>query len=288
MTGLSLPQIIHKAGKGPDHAQDLLRDEADTAFEAVVGNDLTPLQLGGLLIALRTKGETGVEIASYARALRGQTTAAFAWPCYAGKAKTFRAVPAAAILLRRLGVEPLIHVYDDAPGRHGTGALLDALAVPHLKVREFHPRLYELLELRKELGVRSITNVAARLAVRAPRHFIAISHAPYFEKYRDALAELGEQGLVVMGSEGETEAPYHGVIKSADAVWRPEDFGLRRPRIEEIPAGSVEEEAALSRRVLDGEDLPHRTVVVMTAAAALVAATGITFGDAVARVLRPS
>jgi anthranilate phosphoribosyltransferase len=154
-------------------------------------------------------------------------------------------------------------------------------------VRDFHPRLYDLLELRKELGVRSITNVAARLAVRAPRHFIAISHAPYFAKYREALRELGEEGLVVMGSEGETEAPYHGVVKSESATWRPEEFGLPRPRIEQIPAATVAEEAALSRRVLDGEPLPHRTVVVMTAAAALVAATGVAFCDAVARVLRP-
>ncbi len=287
-----MQRLIHKVGKGPDHAQDLDRDEADAAFRAVVRGEITPLQLGGFLVALRTKGETGVEIAAYARALRLGSSVAFAWPCYAGKAKTFRAVPAAALLLKRLGVPFTLHTYDDAPGRHGTGDLLEALGVEHQPVS---PRLHELLELRKELGVRSITNVAARLSVAAERHFISISHAPYFEKYRVALEELGERGVIVFGSEGEPEAPFHGVVKllrvpGGYETHRPEDYGLRRPRIEEIPAGTIDEEAAITRRILAGDDLPHRTIAVMTAAAALVAATEIPFAEAVQRLfsLSPS
>jgi anthranilate phosphoribosyltransferase len=210
----------------------------------------------------------------------------FAWPCYAGKAKTFRAVPAAALLLKRLGIPFTLHTYDDAPGRQGTGALLDALGVEHQPAPR---RLHELLELRKELGVRSITNVAARLSIPATRHFIAISHQAYFDKYREALEELGERGVIVMGSEGEPEAPYHGVVKllripGEFETHRPEDYGLRRPRIEEIPAGTIEEEVVLTRRILDGDDLPHRTIAVMTAAAAIAAATDASFRDAVAMV----
>jgi anthranilate phosphoribosyltransferase len=213
------------------------------------------------------------------------------WPCYAGKAKTFRAVPAAAILLSRLGVDACLHTYDDSPGRQGTGELLDVLGVRHLPVDRFHPRLYALLELRKELGVRSITNVAARLAIAADRHFISISHAPYFEKYQAALDDLGERGVIALGSEGEPEAPYHGVLKllrvpGGQEVHRPEDYGLRRPRIEEIPAGTVEEEAAISRRVLAGDDLPHRTIVVMTTAAALSAAADVPFSEAIGCALK--
>lgn len=290
-----MQRLIHKAGKGPDHAQDLTREEADAAFRAIVSGRATPLQVGGFLIALRTKGETATEIAAYARVLREglppSEGADLDLPCYAGKQKTWRAVPAAVALLRRAGLRVRVHAYDDAPGRQGTGDLLDALGIERDPVERLHPRLWELLELRKELGVRSITNVAARLLDpgRVGRHLISISHQPYFEKFRAALEELGETGVILLGSEGEPEAPYHGVIKALRVpggyeTWRPEDVGLRRPRAEELAAGSVEEEAEITRRVLAGEDLPHRTIALMTAAAGLVAARGGTFESWVSRL----
>jgi anthranilate phosphoribosyltransferase len=289
-----MQRLIHKAGKGPDHALDLTRDEAESAFRAIVSGTATPLQVGGFLIALRTKGETGTEIAAYTRVLREGTApvtpADLDLPCYAGKSKTFRAIPAAILIMRAAGVSVCAHTYDDAPGRQGTGHLLDALDVPHQKVERFHPRLYDLLELRKELGVRSITNVAARLVdpARVGRHLISVSHAPYFDKFRAALEELGERAIIVQGSEGEPEAPYHGVLKvlhvpGGAATYRPEDFGLPRPRLEEIAAGDVDEEAALTRRILDGEPLPHRTIALMTAAAGIMSATGVSFEESLER-----
>jgi len=294
-----MQKVIHKAGKGPDHALDLTREEAESAFRAIVSGTATPLQVGGFFIALRTKGETGTEIAAYARVLRESMAPSpggdLDLPCYAGKSKTFRAIPAAIAIMEAAGVRVRAHTYDDAPGRQATGDLLDALGIAHEKVERFHPRLFELLELRKELGVRSITNVAARLVDpgRVGRHLISISHAPYFEKFRAALEELGERAIIVQGSEGEPEAPYHGVLKvlrvpGGEATYRPEDFGLPRPRLEQIAAGTLEEEAAITRRILAGEPLPHRTISLMTAAAGIAAAMDTPFEEAFARALGAS
>ncbi len=295
MLAANMQKIIHKCGKGPDHAQDLTREEADVAFRTIVRGEATPLQVGGFLIALRTKGETGVEIASCARALRELLPPAAGpfdldLPCYAGKAKTFRAVPAAALVLKAAGVRVCVHTYDDAPGRQGMGPLLEALEVPYQRVPD---RLHEILELRKELGVRSIFNVGARLLDpgRVGRHLVSITHQPYFEKLKSALTELGERALIFQGSEGETEAPYHGVVKALHvpgdyATYRPEDSGLTRPRIEEIGSGSVEDEVAITKRVLAGEKGPHRTIVLMTAAAGFCAARDVAFAEALKTVAK--
>jgi len=54
----------------------------------------------------------------------------------------------------------------------------------------------------------------------------------------------------------------------------PEEFGVARAPLESIRGGTAAENAALIRRVLEGEAGPARDIVVVNAAAALVAAAG--------------
>jgi anthranilate phosphoribosyltransferase len=306
---MTFQEIIHKVGKGPHHAEDLSAEEAEFAFRFLLDGRATPLQVGGFLLALRAKSETATEVAAFARVLRERRPRVPAppgtldVPAYAGKARTFHALPAAAVVLAASGLPVLLHAYNEAPGRLGTGDLLRALGagpgtlerhgLGYLDIRDYFPRLWEFLELRKELGVRSVFNVVARLLdpADARRHLIAITHLPYFEKFRGALEALGaERAAIVMGSEGEPEAPFHGVTRAvevpggAERSWRPEDVGLPRTRPADLPAGTLEEELALTRRILAGERLPARHVVVLTAATGLyVGGRAASWAEGVAR-----
>lgn len=296
MAGMRLQEIIHKVGKGPDHAEDLNAEEAEFAMRELLGGRATPLQVGAFLLSMRTKGETALEVAAFARVLREARRPVEApagtldVPAYAGKAKTFHALPAAAVVMAAAGVPVLLHAYNEAPGRVGTGDVLGALGVTgatlashglgYLDVKDYFPRLWEFLELRKEMGVRSVFNVVARLVnpAGARRHLLAITHQPYFEKFRGAFEILGtEKAVIVMGSEGEPEAPFHGVTKAVEVpggerVYRPEDVGLPRTRPADVPSAGLEEEVRTTERILAGEGIPARNLVLLTAATGLYAA----------------
>lgn len=292
---MTFQEIVHKVGKGPHHAEDLTAEEAEFALRELLEGRATPLQVGAFLLSMRTKGETAAEIAAFTRVLREYRRPVPAppgvldVPAYAGKAKTFHALPAAAVVMAAGGLPVLLHAYNEAPGRVGTGEVLAALGVaaetlePHglgyLDIRDYFPKLWDFLELRKEMGVRSVFNVIARLVnpAGARRHLLAITHRPYFEKFRGAFEILGaEKAVVVMGSEGEPEAPFHGVTKAVEVpggekVYRPEDVGLPRTRPADVASAGPEEEVRLTERILSGEELPALNLVLLTAATGLYA-----------------
>src|SRR5260370_39695137 len=63
-----LKSIIGKVATGAT----LSRDEAASAFDAMMSGEATPSQMGGLLMALRGRGETVDEITGAASAMRGK------------------------------------------------------------------------------------------------------------------------------------------------------------------------------------------------------------------------
>ena len=66
----ALKSLIGKAADGP-----LSRAEAEAAFAIIMSGEATMAQIGGLLLALRTRGETVDEIAGAAAAMRAKAAA---------------------------------------------------------------------------------------------------------------------------------------------------------------------------------------------------------------------
>ena len=60
-----LRPLIGRAAEGP-----LTRQQAEAAFSAIMEGDATPSQIGGFLMALRTRGETVAEYAAAASVMR--------------------------------------------------------------------------------------------------------------------------------------------------------------------------------------------------------------------------
>ncbi len=105
--------------------------------------------------------------------------------------------------------------------------------------------------------------------------------ADLVEKLAEALAMLGlRRALVVHGADGLDEITITGptrVAEMRDGQVRayevtPEEFGLKRAPLEAISGGDVQENAAIIRGILAGEQSPRRDVVLLNASAALVAA----------------
>jgi anthranilate phosphoribosyltransferase len=146
----------------------------------------------------------------------------------------------------------------------------------------FHPAMRFAGPLRREIGIRTVFNILGPLTnpAGARSQVLGIADGALGEKMARVLQHLGSQhALVVHGEDGLDEIS----IAAATQIWElqngsiraytitPEDLGLSRASHDAIRGGSAEENVAAMNRVLSGEKGPHRDVVLLNAAAALVA-----------------
>ncbi|MEA2150638.1 MAG: anthranilate phosphoribosyltransferase [Solirubrobacteraceae bacterium] len=288
---------------------DLSVDEAAEVLAVVMAGDATEAQTAGLLIALRTKGETVDEIAGLARTMR-----AFATPVTTsrdalvdtagtgGGRSTFNVSTTAALIAAGAGCAVAKHGNRSATGRSGSADLLEALGVRIDLDAEavghciddigfgfmFAPRHHQatryVVPVRKELAVRTVFNFLGPLTnpAGARRQVVGVSDPGYLETIAGALALLGVDRALVVSSEDALDemsisAPTTVVeVNGADLrtySLRPEDVGLPTAADPEATAGgSPADNAATTRAILAGEAGPRRDLAVLNAAAAIYAA----------------
>jgi anthranilate phosphoribosyltransferase len=288
-----MKELIAKIGKGQKTSKDLTWDESKQAMRLLIEGKATPVQLGAFLVGMRLKMESVAELAAFTAAAREyvpplsvpRALPLVDLPTYAGKQDTFHASIAAGIVAAAAGVAVLMHGYDDVPGRHGASGVLAQLGIPielaptqvkeeltskgfaYLDLALYHPPMARFLDLRKELGVRTLFHPVAKLLnpARAAAQVIGISHPPYFEKTAEALAMLGSRrALVVRGVEGEPELSIAGVTKVLEVKdermyplsLQPRDVGLPMGTIRDMagfPTAQLDKEATLLRKILSNE-----------------------------------
>src|SRR6202022_667176 len=273
-----------------------------------MAGEVTTGQLAGLLIALRSKGETVEEMTGFVESMRAHATplelpAGAIDTCGTGgdRAGTFNISTAAAIVAAGGGI-PVAKHGNRAASRPGGGAdVLEALGVDITLdaggVRRcidvagigfcfaptFHPAMRHAGPARRELGVRTVFNVLGPLANpgRVRRQALGVGAAPLAPLMVRVLKDLGhERALVFYGEDGLDELTTTGrsrVFQLRDGEvteyeLSPTDLGLSRSRSEDLLGGTPPENADLLRRVLAGEKGPRRDVVLLNAAAAVLAA----------------
>jgi anthranilate phosphoribosyltransferase len=154
-------------------------------------------------------------------------------------------------------------------------AFLFAPAI-HLAVKYVQPA-------RRELRLRTVFNLLGPLTnpAQASAQVVGVYSADLVEKLAEALRMLGlRRAMVVHGSDGLDEITITGPTRIAEVrdgsvrsyEVTPEEFGMRRARLEDIAGGDAVENARIIREILRGEKSPRRDVVLLNAAAALVAA----------------
>lgn len=274
-----------------------------------MAGDASESQIAGLLIGLRTKGETVDEIAGLARTMRALAapvaTARGALVDTAGTGggrSTFNVSTTAALIAAGAGCAVAKHGNRSATGRSGSADLLEALGVRidlapaavGTCIDElgfgfmFAPRHHQatrfVIPVRKDLAVRTIFNFLGPLTnpAGARRQVIGVSDPDFLQVIAGALAQLGADRALVVSShdaldEMSISAPTAVVeVDGADLntyTVSPEDCGLATsPDPQATLGGSPAENAATTRAIFAGESGPRRDLAVLNAGAAIYAA----------------
>lgn len=282
--------------------------EARSVFGEIMGGGATPAQIGALLMAMRVRGETLDEIVGAARAMRERMVVVDAPEgavdvCGTGGdgAGTFNISTTVAFVVAACGVPVAKHCNRAMSSKSGAADVLEALGLRldapfeavARAIREvgvgflFAPRHHSAMRhvgpSRRELGVRTLFNLVGPISspARARRQLLGVFDRAWVEPMAQALAALGsERAWVVHGEDGLDELTTTGsstVAELRDGSVRrltitPEQVGLRRARSEDLAGGDATENAGLLRAVLAGKQGPHRDIVLLNAAAALLVA----------------
>jgi len=146
----------------------------------------------------------------------------------------------------------------------------------------FHPAMKYAAVPRREIGIRTVFNIVGPLTnpAGARAQVLGVADGSLVEKLAQVLQNLGcRHALVVHGEDGLDEITLTGKTRVCELkdgrinsyAVSPEDFGLSRAGLDSLRGGTIDENAALLRSILDGAPGPQRDVVLMNAAAALVA-----------------
>jgi anthranilate phosphoribosyltransferase len=288
---------------------DLSEEETAELVGEIMSGSATDAQIGAVMAALATKGETFSELAGAARAMRRRATRiqtnadVVVDTCGTGGdgSNTFNISTTAAFVVAGCGVTVAKHGNRSISSKCGSADLLEALGVnlqvgPEVveeTVRQigigflfaplFHGAMRYAAKARKELGVRSIFNMLGPLTNPAGANcqLIGVYAAELTEMFAHALQRLGaRRAFVVHGHDGLDEisvcAPTriselnNGSIKTYDMT--PEQLLGRTADPSDLAGGSPAENAEITTKILSGEAGPRRDVVVVNSAAALLAA----------------
>jgi anthranilate phosphoribosyltransferase len=284
--------------------RSLDRDDAAAVMRVVMAGEATPGQVGGFLMALRTKGETAEEIEGLADTmLEFAATVEPPVPvvdtCGTGgdRSGTFNISTIAAIVVAGAGVPVAKHGNRAASSQCGSADLLEALdvridldrhgverclseaGIAFLFAPVFHPAMGHAGPVRRELRVPTVFNFLGPLTnpARPFAQVVGVSDPRMLPLLAQVLARRGTRARLFRALDGLDELTTTGpsaVFEVADGHVReseldPADLGLERATLEDLRGGDPQTSAQIALAVLRGERGPRRDVVLLNAAAAL-------------------
>lgn len=287
---------------------DLSYDEAYAVMNEIMSGETTPTQNAAFLAALSTKStkaETTEEIAGCAAAMRDHATKVetgmdiFEIVGTGGdNAMSFNISTTAALVAAAGGMKVAKHGNRAASSLCGTADCLEALGVniqqdPKQCVellnqvgmcfffaQKYHSSMKYVGPIRKELGFRTVFNILGPLTnPGSPKMQLLGVYDEYLvEPLAQVLISLGvEKGMVVYGQDKLDEISMSAPTKVCEFkdgwfksyVIEPEDFGFEKCTKEDLKGGTPQENAEITRKILQGEKGPKRDAVLMNAGAAL-------------------
>ncbi len=298
----ALKPIINAAAEGP-----LTKDQAEAAFQTLFEGQATPAQIGGLLMAMRTRGETVDEYAAAAAVMRAKCLPVKA-PAGAmdivgtgGDGKhTLNISTATAFVTAGAGVFVAKHGNKNLSSKSGTADVqtqmginvmvgpdvvqkaLDECGIAFMMAPMHHPAVKYVMPVRQELGCRTLFNILGPLTNPAgvKRQLTGAFSRDLIRPMAETLGQLGsERAWLVHGSDGTDELTITGVswvaaLEEDGAVkeieLHPEDAGLPVHPFEAIIGGTPEDNADAFRALLDGEKSAYRDAVLLNSAASIV------------------
>jgi anthranilate phosphoribosyltransferase len=296
--------LIAKAATGAS----LTREEASRGFDRMMSGEATPSQMGGLLMALRVRGETVDEITGAVTAMREKMLRVAAPPDAIDVVGTggdasgsYNISTCAAFIVAGAGVPVAKHGNRALSSRSGAADVLGALGVKielapdgvgrcirqagigFMFAPAHHPAMKNVGPTRVELGTRTIFNLLGPLSNPAGvrRQMVGVFSRQWVEPLAQVLKNLGsESAWVVHGSDGLDEitlsGPSHVAALENGAVRTfeisPEDAGFTPAKAETLRGGDATENAQALLDVLKGKKGAFRDVAILNAAAGLIVA----------------
>ncbi|HEF4762850.1 TPA: anthranilate phosphoribosyltransferase [Pseudomonas putida] len=288
---------------------NLTRLETRHVVEAILERQFSDLQIAATLIALSHKGETAEEIAGAVDAILSRST-----PLQIGldnavdiggtggdRAGTFNISTTAAFVAAAVGVPVVKHGNRSVTSHCGSSDMIAALGVnveqrstaqqirtdlalynfAFVATASFHRFAPRIGEIRREIGVRSLFNLAGPLVHPAgvKRQLIGVARRSQLELMADTLLRLGrEEAFVVHGIDGLDEVSCvgetlvahvrHGTVETFSL--HPRDFGVDACRMQDLAGGDPLRNAQLCTSVIEGERGPCSDAVVIATSALLV------------------
>lgn len=298
-----MKEYIAKVAEG----ENLTEEEAKRAMDIMLSGDATQAQIAAFLALERVKGETLDELAGFAAVLRDKAeTISPKVDNYidlvgtgGDRTFTFNVSTTSAFVVAAAGLPVAKHGNRSISSKSGAGDVLEALGVNIMaepkKVEEcvekvgigfmfaqlFNKSMRYVGQARSEMGIRTVFNILGPLAnpSRAKNMVVGVYSPALTEKVATAMSRLGvERAYVVSGEDNMDEITLAGATTVSEirdgAVTTftiiPEQFGMKRVSLEKLRGGSGEENAKITRTILDGTERgAKRDIVLLNAGATL-------------------
>ena len=298
-----MKEILSKLVAG----NDLTKEEAMKAQEMILSGEATQSQIACFLTALRMKGETLDEITGLAMVLRDKANTISPkvdnYVDFVGTGGdctySFNISTTSAFVVAAAGVPVAKHGNRSISSKSGAGDVLEALGVnisadpdvvekcveevgigfmfaPH-----FNPAMKYVGPVRKEMGIRTVFNILGPLSnpSRAKAMVVGVYSPSLTEVIAGTMANLDvKRGFVVSGEDNMDEFTLTGpstVSEIKDGKVEtyeitPEQFGLKRCKIEDLQGGDGTVNAQITKDILSGKERgAKREIVLLNAGAAL-------------------
>lgn len=285
--------------------EDLSYAEAEAVMHEIMSGEATPVQMSSYLTALSMKGETVDEITASASAMRSHCVRLLhdmdvleIVGTGGDGSNSFNISTTSSLVISAAGVPVAKHGNRAASSRCGAADVLEALGVNisadarvskslleeigicFLFAQNYHIAMRYVAPVRKELGIRTIFNILGPLAnpAGANMELMGVYDEALVEPLAQVLANLGvKRAMVVYGMDGLDEISISAPTKVCEVkngtfhsyTLTPEEFGFERCDKEELVGGAPEENAAITRAILNGAIGPKRDAVLLNSGAAI-------------------
>ena len=286
--------------------QDLAYAEAEAVMDEIMSGQATPVQMSAYLTALALKGETIDEITASAAGMRAHCIKLLhnldvleIVGTGGDGSNSFNISTTSSLVIAAGGVPVAKHGNRAASSKSGAADVLEALGVKitltpersaeilkkinicFLFAQNYHIAMKYVAPIRKELGIRTVFNILGPLSnpAGANMELMGVYDQSLVEPLAQVMANLGvNRGMVVYGQDSLDEISMSAPTsvceikdgKFTSYVLTPEQFDYERCTKEELQGGTPQENAEITKAILEGKETgAKRHAVCLNAGAAL-------------------
>lgn len=288
---------------------DLSYEESYFMMDKIMKGDIEQSQAAAYLTALRMKGETVLEIAASAKAMRdngtyfsGAEDAIDIVGTGGDKSSSINISSISALVVSAAGVKVTKHGNRAVSSKCGAADLFEALGVNinltpekakevfdntniiFLFAQVYHKAMKNAAPIRKALGYRTVFNILGPLT--NPAHAEKIVLGSYSKELLPIIAQVAKEvgiknALIVNGSDGLDEITLTGKTNMCELrngiisefEFDPRAYGFEYCDKEELMGGDPKENASIALKILNNEESKRRDAVILNAGLAIYVAT---------------